>query len=311
MTRPGEQQPRDDGGAEQTADEHADRHHAPGQAVEAGAPMDPGALPGERPQERGREHERVEVGEGEVGVAERLDRRRSPEEAEEREGIDQRGGDEEVAPQQPRPAVAPPREQEQASGRRGTGHPERQVEGEVAVLAPELLPPPQARHQRGRRPERGDRDERPHGEAHGNPAGQGGGRRGVSRRPEVGEQVGDEAQVLQRPAAGGCGLPGAPVPIDVLVERQGVRHVDDHTVATLLTHPTCLPLVRVPIRWPRPRPAGSGASIRIGVREAETEQAEAFRQRSSMMSPSRTTARRSAMRAASGLARRSSTASCR
>ena len=112
-----------------------------------------------------------------------------------------------------------------------------------------------------------------------------------SRRPEVGEQVGDEAQVLQRPAAGGCGLPGTPVPIDVLVERQCVRHIDDHTVATLLTHPTCLPLVRVPIRWPRF--AGFGASNRIGVREAGIEQAEAFRQRSSMMSPSRTTARRS------------------
>ena len=48
-------------------------------------------------------------------------------------------------------------------------------------------------------------------------------------RRGVGKHAGDQAQVVERPALGGRGFPRAPVPIDVLVQRERVRHVDDQT----------------------------------------------------------------------------------
>ena len=246
-TRParGEHQPRHDPDPEEAADQHADRHHPPRQIVEPGAAMDPGTLASERPQERRREQERVHVGEGEVGIAERLDRRIPPQDAEQRERIEGCGREEEVRAQQPRPPVAAPCVQEQARGRRRRGRQDRQEGGQLAVLAPEVVPPPQTQGQEGSDPERSKGEQTSHGEADENAAGQAGARRRLARRrlalrPEVGKQVGDDAQVVESPATGRCGLPRAPVPIHVLVQRQRVRHVDDQTVPLLLTHPTCL-----------------------------------------------------------------------
>ena len=54
------------------------------------------------------------------------------------------------------------------------------------------------------------------------------------------EHPGDEVQVVERPAIGGRGLPPAPVPIDVLVQRERVRYFGDQVVAFAVIHPACL-----------------------------------------------------------------------
>ena len=140
--------------------------------------------------------------------------------------------------------VVTSREQEQASGDRVPDHQGQQIGGELAVLAVEVSPSPQAQHNRRRHFDRGEGDECLHGAAHQDAAGESGARRRIawrriSLRPEAGKNASDEAQVVERPAIGGRGLPRTPVPIDVLVQRQGVRHVDDQT-AVILTHPACL-----------------------------------------------------------------------
>ena len=141
-------------------------------------------------------------------------------------------------------------------------------------------------------------------------------RRRVFCRLGAREQPGEESQVVERPAVGGRGLPPTPVPIDVLVQRERVRHFADQVVAFAIIHPACL--------GSPPLGARGGIADRMAfraehellsnqdVRESEAERAGSdLRYESGKTSLSRTNARFRAMRAASGLARRSMKASCR
>ena len=74
------------------------------------------------------------------------------------------------------------------------------------------------------------------------------------------EHPGDEAQVVERPAIGGRGLPPAPVPIDVLVQRERVRYFGDQVVAFAVIHPACLGFPR---SAPTCRSAAASSAIRL------------------------------------------------
>ena len=89
-----------------------------------------------------------------------IDRQVCPEQSRERERADRRGLEEEEHAQQPGPAVATPRQQEQARGGRVSRHHRQQVEKNVAVLTLEGAPPPPAHRQERRHLERGEGDER-------------------------------------------------------------------------------------------------------------------------------------------------------
>ena len=196
--------------------------------------MRAGTLPRERPQERGREQERVDVGCAERGEAERLRRRSAPEDGQGHDRTHQRGLEEEVHPQQPRPPVAAASEQEQAGGRRMSHQQGRQEEEVLAVLALQLAPAPQDKHQRRRHLERGEPHQRVDRAAH---QGAAESRRFRPRRPDVardtagaGEDAAECAQVVQHRPLGRRRESRVPLPLDLPVARERVRHLDDETV---------------------------------------------------------------------------------
>ena len=91
--------------------------------------------------------------------------------------------------------------------------------------------------------EGGERDERLHGEAHETAGVQFGPRRrpaqpriACATRPTR-ENAAERAQIVQHVAVGGRREPRAPLPLNLLVQGERIRHVDDKLIAVVVTHP--------------------------------------------------------------------------
>ena len=161
--------------------------------------------------------------------------------------------EQEVRPEEPCPLVTPAREQQQARGHDMSREQGRQKGGKIAVLAKISGQTP--REQEQRRSHLDSRDADHDGEEAANECA---GVRGLVRRPEsdlpitgiatASEDLRQHTQVAQRAALGGCRESRAPVPLDTLVQRDGVGYVGDEICTIVLGHPQS--------RRPRQRPGG-------------------------------------------------------
>ena len=223
------------------ADRHAGRDHAAGEVVEPGVEVDPRAFAGEHPQDHRREQERghVQIEEeparrGQVQEMGRqlLGRRQIQEERREHVQLGVRGLEQAVDSQQPGSRVVPAGQQQQARARRMPHQLGRHVDGDLAVLAPVVSPGPRQQHQRRGHLDHGDGDEGLRGEAHEGAVARvgAGGRRRLRSRLVGGDERGERAEVAERTAIGRRGQLLAPLPLNLPVQRQGVRHVVDEIV---------------------------------------------------------------------------------
>ena len=259
---------------------------------------------------------------GQVLEIGRVLRRRRQLEDKGREHVQRRVGglEEGIDPEQPGPPVPAPGPQQQT---RVGGVPDelgRHEDGHLTVHAVVVAPSPRQQQQRGRHLEAGDGDQRVDG------AGRLNRLRRLARHRAARQYPLDDAQVFDLRAIGARGQPGASLPLHRLVQRERVGHVAYQIVTVVGAHRSAgLPLLRraAPALAHGARPAeyvsydvcrgGTGRVPRGGppARARARRRAGRYRREASGMTAlSRMTARLSALRAASGLGRRSMAASC-
>ena len=329
------------GEPEAATDQHAGRDHATRQIIEPGPAMDPRVLASERPQKGRREQERGNVeGKQEPAVGGqvleigRVLLRRRQLQDKGLEHVQRRVGglEEAIDPQQPGPPVPATGPQQQAGGGGMPDELGRHEDGHLAVLAVVVAPGPRQQQQRDRHLDAGDGDERLDGAADDSAAvgaGRLNGRRRRSRRRAARQHTLDDAQVLDLLAIGVRGKPCASLPLHLLVQRQRVGHVADQIVTVVGAHHSS----GIPPRSASPRGrrsasgfvshlfsydvwmAGNGQFPHGGLSERTRSRARRrvgryLPEAGGMTALSRMTARLSALRAASGLGRRSMAASC-
>ena len=278
---------------EAAGNSHADGDHSSRQVIQPGSPMDAGILSGERPQKRWCEHVRVDVeviqelarrGQFQDKGLEPV-RRHCPENRIQHVERRKRGHEEEKGPEQPGPPVTTSGKRQQNSCRRIRDQQSGQIEGEIAMLAVVVVPYPGEQRQRRRHLDNGDGDDHRKDASYEYTgvrigAGQRRADRRVSRGVTGREGPRQYAQVVENAAAGGRGEPRAALPLHVLIQRDGVRRVDDYVVRLRVTHPASRrsggPARAAPPCAPRPhsacvrrrRAAGSCIRARRGRRAA-------------------------------------------
>ena len=135
-----------------------------------------------------------------------------------------------------------PADQQQQGGAGAVpGEHDPHVDGDVAVHPMVVGPHPREQQQRRHDLERGDRHEHREQAANEDAGVRGLGRRSGRDLPISGcvtarEDLREHAQVVEHAALGGCCESRAPVPLDTLVQRHGVRYVDEEIVSIVVPH---------------------------------------------------------------------------
>ena len=204
---------------ERTADHSADRHHSARDIIDPGSSMDPGKLPCERPHERRRKHLR-EYHRSIPPQAHLRKRRHAQRKRRRAQCVE--------GSQQLRPVIEATTAEQQQCAREQEN--KRQQPWQCKLLVKIPVPRPRDRHQRYRRVERRHGDERTKREARKRRAGliarvRGGQGSPASVRAEYGRQ---RAQVVERTALRWLRCTSRPIPVHLLVRRDGVRDVDQH-----------------------------------------------------------------------------------